>query len=96
MAVTVVSAVTVTVQEFVPVQLLPLQPVNVEPGSAAAVSRTCVPLLRTSEQTPPHEIVPGGETVPVTLPLPVPETTVPVTVPLPVPALFTVRRNVRS
>ena len=54
--VTAAAAVTVTVQGVVPLQPPPLQPANVEPGSAAAVSWTCVPVLTTSEQTPPQEI----------------------------------------
>jgi hypothetical protein len=43
-AVTVTAAVTVTVQEPVPEQLPPLQPVKVEPVAGVAVSVTAVPL----------------------------------------------------
>src|SRR5262245_5271153 len=54
--------------------LSPLQPANVEPVAAVAVSVTCVPLANASVQSVPHEI-PAGLLD---------------TVPLPVPALATV------
>jgi len=44
-AVTVVAAVSVTVQVPVPEQPPPLQPSNVEPALGVAVSVTPVPLL---------------------------------------------------
>ena len=43
-AVTVVSAVSVTTQVPVPVQPPPVQPVKVEPAAGVAVSVTAVPL----------------------------------------------------
>ncbi len=46
-AVTEVAAFIVTVQEPVPVQPPPLQPVNVEPAEGAAVKVTMVPLVKT-------------------------------------------------
>ena len=43
-AVTVVAAVSVTVQEPAPEQPPPLQPVKIEPDAGVAVSVTAVPL----------------------------------------------------
>jgi len=65
----------VTVQEPVPVQPPPLQPVNVDPAAAAAVRVTDVPLVNEAEQVAPHEM-PAGALI---------------TVPLPAPALDTVK-----
>src|SRR5437899_2858783 len=59
----------VTVQVPVPVQA-PLQPVNVEPASAVAVSVTVVPCENEAEQVAPQSI-PVGELV--TVPEPVPD-----------------------
>jgi len=75
LAVTDVAAFTVTVQEPVPVQPPPLQPLKVEPAAAAAVRVTDVPFANEAEQVAPHEM-PAGELV---------------TVPLPAPALLTVK-----
>jgi hypothetical protein len=74
-AVTEVAAFIVTVQEPVPVQPPPLQPVNVDPAAAAAVRVTDVPLVNEAEQVAPHEM-PAGALI---------------TVPLPAPALDTVK-----
>jgi hypothetical protein len=74
-AVTVVAAFTVTVQGPVPLQPPPLKPVNVDPGSAAAVRVTEVPLSKDAEQVLP-QVIPLGLLV---------------TVPLPTPTLVTVR-----
>jgi len=75
LAVTVVAAFMVTVHVPVPVQPPPLQPVNVEPAAAAAVSVTDVPVVNDAEQVVPQEM-PAGLLV---------------TVPLPAPALDTVK-----
>src|SRR5205823_13880690 len=77
-AVTVVAAMTVTVQAPVPEHPPPLQPVKVEPAAAVAVSVTAVPLVKLAEQVAP-QVMPAG---------------VLVAVPLPVPALETVRVKV--
>jgi len=74
-AVTEVAAFMVTVQEPVPVQPPPLQPVNADPAAAAAVRVTDVPLVNEAEQVAPHEM-PAGALI---------------TVPLPAPALDTVK-----
>jgi len=74
LAVTVWAALIVTVQEPVPVQPPPLQPVNVEPAAAVAVSVTDEPLVNEAEHVAPQEM-PAGALV---------------TVPLPAPALDTV------
>jgi hypothetical protein len=74
-AVTVVSAFTMTVQGPVPLQPPPLKPAKVEPGSDAAVKVTEVPLSKDAEQVLP-QVIPLGLLV---------------TVPLPTPALVTVR-----
>src|SRR5438094_8460077 len=73
-ALTVVAALTVTVQVPVPEQLPPLQPAKVEPAAGAAVSVTEVPLANAAAQVVPQEM-PAGALV---------------TVPLPTPALLTV------
>ena len=74
-AVTVVSAFTVTVQVPVPLQPPPLQPANTEPPAGVAVKVTEVPELKDFEQVAPQS-TPEGLLV---------------TVPLPVPPLETVR-----
>jgi len=66
-AVTVVSAVSVSMQGPVPLQL-PLHPVKVDPESGSAVRVSAVPWFRTCEQLPAQEIPVGL----VTAPLPVP------------------------
>src|SRR5207245_967221 len=76
-AVTVVAAVTATLQAPVPEQPPPLQPVNVAPPAGLAVNVTTVPLSYEAEQVAPQSIPAGLE----------------VTVPVPVPHLATVRRN---
>jgi hypothetical protein len=68
--VTDVAALTATVQVPVPEQLLPLQPVKVEPAAGVAVSVTAVPLANEPEHVAPHEI-PAGALVMVPLPAPV-------------------------
>ena len=68
-AVTVVAAVSVTVQVPVPVQPPPLQPAKVEPDAADAVSVTIVPWLKASVQSTPRAMPEGAE---VTVPDPVP------------------------
>src|SRR5438094_7936356 len=73
-ALTVVAALTVTVQVPVPTQPPPLQPAKVEPAAGAAVKVTAVPLANAAEQVAPQE-TPAGALV---------------TVPLPAPALLTV------
>src|SRR5207249_4723266 len=74
-AVTVVLAVSVTLQVPVPKQPPPLQPVKIEPLAGVAVSVTKVPLSNEAEQVAPQLIPAGFE----------------VTVPRPVPALVTAR-----
>jgi len=73
-AVTVVAAVSVTVQVAVPEQPPPLQPEKVEPAAGAAVKVTEVPLANAAEHVAPHAM-PAGLLV---------------TVPAPAPALLTV------
>jgi len=73
-AVTVVAALTVTVQVPVPAQPPPLQPLKMEPAAGAAVSVTELPVANAAEQVAPQE-TPAGALV---------------TVPLPAPALLTV------
>src|SRR5437899_1262843 len=68
-AVTVVLAVSVTLQVPVPEQPPPLQPAKVEPVAGFAVSVTNVPLSNEAEQVTPQSI-PGG--LEVTVPLPEP------------------------
>ena len=67
-AVTVVLALTVTVQAAVPVHA-PLQPVKVDPVTGVAVKVTWVPVATDIEHVVPQAI-PAGELV--TSPLPVP------------------------
>jgi hypothetical protein len=67
-AVTLVFAVSVTVQ--VAGQLLPTQPVKVEPGAGTAVKVTAVPLANAAEHVVPQEI-PAGLLVTVPVPVPV-------------------------
>src|SRR5207247_665997 len=69
-AVTVVAALTVTVQVPVLEQLPPLQPVKVEPAAGAAVKVTAVPLEYAAAQVAPQEI-PAGLLVTVPVPAPV-------------------------
>src|SRR2546428_1180661 len=57
-AVTVVAALSVTVQVPVPEQLPPLQPVKVEPAAGAAVKVSAVPLAKDAGQSGPHEKTP--------------------------------------
>ena len=67
---TVVAAVSVTVQVPVPEQPPPLQPLNVEPVAGAAVRVMAVPLANAAEHVVPQEI-PAG--LLVTVPVPVPD-----------------------
>src|SRR5205823_3532695 len=69
-AVTVAAAFTVTVQGPVPVQPLPLQPVNVDPAAGAAVRETDAPVVKGAEHVAPQEM-PAG--LLVTVPVPVPD-----------------------
>src|SRR5947209_17847763 len=72
-AVTVVSAVRVTVQLAVPAQPPPCQPVKTEPGAGVGVSVTRLPLVYLQQLVP--QVLPAG--LLATVPLPVPaETTV--------------------
>src|SRR5438034_5478563 len=68
-AVTVVAALTVTVQAPGPEQPPPLQPLKVEPAAGAAVNVTAVPLAKLAAQVAP-QVMPAG--LLVTLPAPVP------------------------
>ena len=68
-AVTAVAAVTVTTQVPVPEHPPPLQPANVEPAAAAAVSVTAVPLAKLAEHVV-GQLIPAGALV--TVPFPVP------------------------
>jgi len=68
-AVTEVTAVTVTIQGPTPAQLPPDQPVNVEPVSATAVRETDESSTYSSVQSLPHAIPPGSD---VTVPPPSP------------------------
>src|SRR5690348_16232031 len=68
-AVTTVSATRFREQGPVPLHPPPLQPVNVEPGAAAAVRVTATPLTKLVAHEPPQSM-PGGPLV--TVPLPVP------------------------
>ena len=69
MAVTVVAALSVTVQVPVPEQPPPLQPVKVEPAAGAAVKVTAVPLANVAEHVAPQEM-PAGLLVTVSDPVP--------------------------
>src|SRR2546426_12844436 len=60
LAVTVVVAVRVTVQEPVPEQPPPLQPVKVEPVAGAAGRGTAGPLEELAEQLAPPVMPPGA------------------------------------
>jgi len=68
-AVAVVLAVTVTLHVPVPLQPPPVQPANVEPEAAVAVSVTMVPLLKFALHVP-GQLIPVG--LLVTVPVPVP------------------------
>jgi hypothetical protein len=68
-AVTAVAAITVTTQVPVPVHPAPLQPANVEPSAGLAVSVTCAPLAKFTEQVV-GQFMPVGALV--TVPEPVP------------------------
>src|SRR5215470_149741 len=68
-AVTVVAAFSVTTQVPVPVHPPPLQPVNVEPVCAAAVSVTTVPDVNEVVHVVP-QLMPAGELVTVPTPAP--------------------------
>ncbi|MBK9033540.1 MAG: hypothetical protein IPL61_20125 [Myxococcales bacterium] len=69
MAVTVVSAVSVTTHGAVPVQPPPDQPENVELASAVAITVTIVPAGWASVQAVPQSM-PAGLDVTVPVPLP--------------------------
>src|SRR4029453_5565357 len=58
-AVTVVAALSVTVQVPVPEQPPPLQPVKLEPAVGVAVKVTAVPLAYAAEHVAPQEIPAG-------------------------------------
>src|SRR5882724_11840233 len=68
-AVTLVAAASVTVQEAVPVQPPPLQPVKAEPGPALAVRVTEAPLLKVAAHTAP-QVMPAGLLLTVPVPRP--------------------------
>ncbi len=68
-ALTLASALSVTVQVPVPEQLPPLQPEKVEPAAGAAVKVTAVPLANAAEHVAPQEM-PAGVLVTVPVPLP--------------------------
>jgi hypothetical protein len=67
--VTVVFAVTASVQRPVPLQPPPLQPAKIEPDEGVAVSVNVEPLRAASEQVDPQLMEPGDD---VTVPAPVP------------------------
>ena len=69
-AVTGVVAVTVTTQVPVPEHPLPLQPANVEPSAATAVSVALVPLAKFAEHVV-GQLIPVGALVTVPVPVPV-------------------------
>src|SRR2546430_14445077 len=69
MAVTVVAAVSVTVQEPVPEQPPPLQPAKVEPVAGVAVRGSAGPAGERGRGDGPHRVSPRAV---VTLPAPVP------------------------
>ena len=58
-AVTLVSAVRLTVQVLVPVQPPPVQPVNVEPAAGVAVRVTVLPLTNVALHVAP-QLMPGA------------------------------------
>src|SRR3989442_939933 len=62
-ALTVVAALSVTVQVLVREQPPPLQPVKVEPAAGPAVKVTAVPLANAAEDASPQEM-PAGAPVP--------------------------------
>src|SRR2546425_202023 len=68
-ALTVVAALSVTVQVLVPEQPPPLQPVKVEPAAGAAVKVMAVPLANAAEHVGPQEM-PAGLLVIVPIPVP--------------------------
>ena len=70
-AVTVVGAFTVTVQEPVPEQPPPVQPMNDVPTAGAADSVTCVPSSNDALHEVPQSIAADGAVL-VTVPAPVP------------------------
>ena len=74
-AVTVRAALIVTLQEPVPEQPPPLQPVNVEPAAGVAVRMTAVPPAKAAAQSKPQAMPAGALAI----------------VPAPAPALLTVR-----
>src|SRR4030095_11676832 len=69
-AVTVEPALTAAVQERVPAQPPPLQPVKVEPAADVAVNVTKEPAANEAEHVAPHEMPAGAL---VTVPVPVPD-----------------------
>lgn len=75
--VAVTVAPSCTVQDPVPLQFPPLQPANMDPLTAVAVSVTLVPGANAAEQVPP-QVIPGG---------------LEATVPVPDPARLTVTPN---
>jgi len=72
-AVTVVAALSVTVQVPVPEQPPPLQPEKVDPAAGVAVKVIAAPLANDAAHVVPHEI-PVGLLLTVPLPAPVLET----------------------
>src|SRR6476619_1568224 len=72
-AVTALAALIVTLQDSVPEQPLPDQPVNWEPAAALAVSVTSLPASYSWSQSPPQAI-PAGKLVTVPQPDPAFET----------------------
>ncbi|PYN71259.1 MAG: hypothetical protein DMD93_00660, partial [Candidatus Rokuibacteriota bacterium] len=72
-AVTAVSAVSVSVQGAVPVQAPPLQPVKTDPADGVAASVTTVPLTKLAAQVAPQS-TPVGVLVTVPAPAPALET----------------------
>src|SRR5262245_57103808 len=68
-AVTVAAALSVRVQVLVPVQPLPLQPLNVEPVCGDAVRVTTVPCVNEIVHVVP-QLIPAGELVTVPTPAP--------------------------
>jgi hypothetical protein len=60
---TVITASSVTTQLPVPEQLLPLQPVNVAPGSGVSVSVTTVPSGNDAVHVVPQRIPSGTDVI---------------------------------